>query len=323
MKKTQLDVCPNCQTPFGEADNYCGNCGQKNVTHKTPFRIFVLEMLSSIFNVEAKYIYTVRDLFIPGLLTSEYNKLRRARYSHPLRFYFFISVIFFLALGYVSKKNIQALDYEIKQTVSPETFMSDKREGSITIGKGLTFDWEDDSSRQEFINLATLQPYTVDNIDTFLTARGIEFNWIQLQSTHFMVSIMSGRADYVSLYNKVLQNASRSLFFLMPFFALILKILYVRRHYYYSEHFIFALNFHSFLFLFLMLVFGIKIYLFDHDSLYFFPLFLLPYLFVSMKRVYQQSWGKTFVKFFMLLVMYIFLLFMAVGGTTFLTIIDW
>ena len=41
----------------------------------------------------------------------------------------------------------------------------------------------------------------------------------------------------------------KSLFFLLPFFALLLKLLYVRRNYYYSEHLVLSICYYNFFYL--------------------------------------------------------------------------
>lgn len=90
------------------------------------------------------------------------------------------------------------------------------------------------------------------------------------------------------------------MFLLLPVFALLLKVVYLRRDWYYSEHLVFALHTHAFAFLVFtfiavlmgfsggaawagitgqVLVFGIPIY-----------------FFVAQKRVYGQSWLKTGAK---------------------------
>lgn len=52
----------------------------------------------------------------------------------------------------------------------------------------------------------------------------------------------------------LISMTSKALFLLMPFFALMLKLLFVRRDPLYIDHLIFAFHYHSFLFLVLTLL---------------------------------------------------------------------
>ena len=44
-------------------------------------------------------------------------------------------------------------------------------------------------------------------------------------------------------------NFSKVLFYLLPFFALLLKLLYVRRDFFYSEHLVFSIYYYNFFYL--------------------------------------------------------------------------
>jgi hypothetical protein len=97
------------------------------------------------------------------------------------------------------------------------------------------------------------------------------------------------------------------MFVLLPLFAAVLKILYVRRRRYYAEHFVFLLHVHSFVFVMatLMLVFGgwlggwLDLLLGG---------WILVYIYLAMKRVYGQSWLKTFWKYWTLGWMYFWIM---------------
>jgi hypothetical protein len=94
-----------------------------------------------------------------------------------------------------------------------------------------------------------------------------------------------------------ISNTPKVMFFLLPLFALLLKILYVRRKRYYVEHFVFSLHVHAFMFL----VFTVGLLL---SKVFFMaPLLCLwmpVYMLLAMKRVYGQGWLKTVTKWFVL-----------------------
>lgn len=111
------------------------------------------------------------------------------------------------------------------------------------------------------------------------------------------------------------------LFVSLPFFALILKLLYVRKkNFYYSDHVIFTLYHYIFSFILLLLIAGLGV-LKDWLGYGIFGWLILAliilwavYLYKGMKRFYGQSRSKTIIKFLLLNflgLISIFILFLA------------
>ena len=115
----------------------------------------------------------------------------------------------------------------------------------------------------------------------------------------------SALADYV---RNALGQLPTVMFLLLPVFAFLLKLIYVRRGWFYSEHLVFALHTHAFAFL----VFALMAVLigFGGDASWVsivtkgLLLSLPVYFFVAQKRVYEQSWLKTGLKALMLAGLY-------------------
>jgi uncharacterized membrane protein len=111
--------------------------------------------------------------------------------------------------------------------------------------------------------------------------------------------------------NTTIKNISYSFFLLMPLVALFLYVFYRQRQkYYYVDHLIFSINMHTVGFLLLILIMllmsytpvgtyllgdGVVLLAFVGPALYFL---------LSLRRVYQQSWGLTLVKFLGLILLY-------------------
>ena len=89
---------------------------------------------------------------------------------------------------------------------------------------------------------------------------------------------------------------------MMPFLALILKLLYVRRDFYYVEHLIFSFHYHAFAFLITsgLILFGK--YLSGWIAVPIVGIFV--YQFIAMRKVYEQGFFKTFIKFWVLFFLY-------------------
>src|SRR5690606_20224990 len=89
---------------------------------------------------------------------------------------------------------------------------------------------------------------------------------------------------------RVLSDAPKAIFLLLPFFALVLKGLYIRSGRPYVEHFIFVLHLHAFAFLFFTLLFILPA---KSVAWLWFPVYLVW----AMRRMYGQSLLKTLFKF--------------------------
>jgi hypothetical protein len=122
--------------------------------------------------------------------------------------------------------------------------------------------------------------------------------------------------------NSLLHKLPYMLFLSLPLFALILRLVYVRRRkaFYYADHGVFTIHLYVFTFLMLMVIFGISELenatgVSDLDYLVLLVLLtLLYYLYRAMYKFYGQGKLKTFFKFlivvlFSLLMMVILFVF--------------
>lgn len=104
--------------------------------------------------------------------------------------------------------------------------------------------------------------------------------------------------------------------------GLVLKLLYLRRRRFLVEHLIFALHYHAFAFLLMSLAMLLTV---ANDYLRWIPELHSPiplaftglviYLYVAMRRVYGQGWGKTFVKYTIFNFAYLFVFILAITLT--------
>ena len=110
------------------------------------------------------------------------------------------------------------------------------------------------------------------------------------------------------MWNTFLHNFPKALFISLPVFALLLKLLYIRRRqFYYVDHGIFAVHLYVFTFLVLLLVIGVS----ELNSFMkwgwlgwltgILILYLFLYYYKAMHRFYGQGRAKTILKYFLLL----------------------
>jgi len=151
-----------------------------------------------------------------------------------------------------------------------------------------------------------------------------------LQRMHDNLAAMRGPGDHSAvkarLLNQVLAALPGTMFFMLPAFALLLKVMYLFRRRLYVEHLIVALHSHAFLFLCLLL--GVLFQLLavalkPHAPWLSTPLGWLIgalwiwapiYLLVMQKRVYRQGWPMTVLKYVVVGWSYCWLLAFAILG---------
>ena len=113
-----------------------------------------------------------------------------------------------------------------------------------------------------------------------------------------------------------------ALFLILPVFALLLKLLYARREWYYAEHLVFGLHTHAFAFLvFTVMACLLAVTTADWAttlSLVLFWLGIPLYFLLAQKRVYGQGWVKTIAKALVLGWAYSIVLAFGLVGVVFL-----
>jgi len=303
-------LCSNCDHPVD--GKFCSNCGQSAKDFHRPFFSVVSESIGDALSLDNKFFHTIIPLFVsPGYLTKEFMRGRRARYTPPFRLYLFLTFFAFLLLSHNhrpetdSEKNLTFQNSEGKEVdimsyidEVPESIQDSINTSSLngTIGVTKT----NDSISKESV------PNKPVHIEIFnKPVRGNEaiknlINMWKLNPTLVM--------------DTVFKKLSQSLLFILPVFALFLALFYIRRKHYLLEHLLISLNFHSFIFVIvivseLFIMTGIKaIYPFAYYLYFLIPL----QLFLALKFYYRQSWFKTIIKFFLLSFIYNILLISAI-----------
>ncbi|MEM1406845.1 MAG: DUF3667 domain-containing protein [Bacteroidota bacterium] len=114
-------------------------------------------------------------------------------------------------------------------------------------------------------------------------------------------SIRVNRTDETLFAEFIAKNLPLMMLLLIPIFAIVLKLLYIRRKHLYITHLIHALHLHTFAYFLYgaSLIAMLNIDDEDYASYVGFGAFLIvsTYAFISFLRVYKQHWFKTLVKF--------------------------
>ncbi|MGE0587804.1 MAG: DUF3667 domain-containing protein [Cyclobacteriaceae bacterium] len=321
-KKPLSDVCLNCGAKLNGL--FCSECGQKNIPKRQTLGELAENFLGSFFSYESKFLRSVKHLLVrPGFLAMEYNDGRRERYYHPARMYVFISFIFFFLFFSLPGSDDNSDGFEISgddrreirqglnETGIPEGDSielrhEDGRIESSAQGKGFSFSGPAYSSRAAYDSAQhALAPEARD---------GWLFRKLNEKTSSLNERYKGDSKEFGKDFEEAfMNNFSKVLFFLLPVFALVLKLLYLRRDFYYSEHLVFSIYYYNFFYLAaaIQLLFGLVSWLEWAATLI--GLWILVYLLLAMKRMYNQSWKKTIVKFS--LFCSVFMIFLGIGLT--------
>ncbi|MGZ5019527.1 MAG: DUF3667 domain-containing protein [Chthoniobacterales bacterium] len=139
---------------------------------------------------------------------------------------------------------------------------------------------------------------------------------------------MGGGGEKAKLFLETLRNNIPTMMLCcIPLFALVLKMLYIRKGRYYVEHLVYALHIHTFAYLGALLITFIGLGLAHWSNVaralvctfLGFAMFVL--VFLSIRRVYREGWFFTTFKFLLGGVVYFVILVCAVGITAFVTLL--
>ena len=292
--------CLNCGAVM--TGPFCSNCGQKDLPRRQAIGDLSVNFISSFFSFESKFFKTFASLlFKPGILILEYNEGKRERYYHPARMYVFLSFIFFLIFAFIPDDEKIDLQEDGREMTREE-----KRAFLDSLNTNSNAYWNP-------VQGEDYDPKTLAEYDSLENAKPLEKRDGKIEK-YFKKKFLTLKQQrgwdektiWKSFGESLQANIPKMIFFLLPVFALILKLLYVRRDFFYSEHLVFTVFFYDFLFLVgvLGLLFSLVSWL-EWINFFIF-LYINFYLYKAMRRVYGQSRGKTLVKFFLVISIFFF-----------------
>ncbi|MCU0420277.1 MAG: DUF3667 domain-containing protein [Cyclobacteriaceae bacterium] len=298
--------CLNCEAVL--TGPFCGACGQKDLPRRQTLGDLLVNFLGSFTSFESKFFTTFRFLlFRPGRIVKEYNEGKRERFYHPARMYVFLSFIYFLIFSLVFSSNTERM---ITTTTTDRDRVAVAKETPA-----IDIQTTDPAKKNKFSPKTRAQ---YDSLQATLPEEERD-NWFGRYMTHKGMELMNkfkndDRAINRAFLEIFLTNLPKMVFLLMPLFALLLKLLYIRKDFFYSEHLIFTVFFYDFLYLVgsIMLLVNLVDWLEWLDLVAL--VWLLIYLYKSMRQVYGQSRAKTVIKFLILAFAFSVVLVVALAG---------
>ena len=330
--ETNKNICPNCNNTLPSEAKYCPACSQKVRSGKITVREFIQDFIDNVFNLDSKLFQTLGGLFIPGKLTTQFFAGKRKSYAPPIRLFLVMLVGFLTCFSYVVNDHDHSEDTDTIEY------------GREKIVEKKMLDWMDSTKNligQEFQNdsahlflIDTFITHFKETVPQKHKTHAFPFynkktRWFEIKSFKaedvvalsnesfiekhglhgFPNSIIAKRMikfskDPNGLNRFFLGSFTWMALLLVPFMALVLKLFYSRKQYYYIEHLIFLYHIHAFAFLTGIILFGMQDWLmvWMHNLI---GILTGIYLVLAFKNVYQESWVKTIFKIFLFLNLYV------------------
>ncbi|OUS00886.1 hypothetical protein A9Q86_09045 [Flavobacteriales bacterium 33_180_T64] len=324
--------CQNCESHLKEQFEFCPNCGQKTNDELT-ISVLFYNTISNYFSFDARFLKSFIPLMIkPGYLARRFLQGKRLLYLHPAQMYLFISVVFFFLFSFTVRQQAETLNDELKKTFKNDnTIVLDsitkRRNDSIShvkdslekikvrkaLEKNKFLTGMDDKAIDSILASGNYKSSNVSfgfneqEIDSLITANasddeiykfmGMEDDegWFMRKMYAQVLKFYKAR-DGGNVLKAFYDTIPIALFFLLPIFALILKVFYYRKGRY-AHHLVFSFYYFSYLFTVFSIIFGINMIWDIPDWIdWLVALSTFIYLFIALKRFYSQGWFLSFLK---------------------------
>lgn len=316
-------TCLNCGRIVEE--RFCTHCGQENLEPKESVGHLIGHFFEDLTHFDGKFFVSVKDLIIrPGFLTREYVAGRRMTYLNPIRMYIFVSALFFIALFAGSEQssesqedNTHAVNVFRQQLADSlrnakadslhrafngtlagrlDTSKIKAHNESLSLKYGssgvVVIDIEENkyNTLREYDSIQrTLPDSAKDKGSMYWIAR----NNVKQKEKH-------GGRSKLHLEVDIRHDIPKLMFILLPLFALYVGWFYDRKKYYYVNHAIFSVHFHSFVFLFFLFMLLLNLVLPGEWAglilMAITPIVVFVYLVAALRGMYGQSFWRTLGK---------------------------
>ncbi len=340
--------CKNCDHPLEEAYKYCPECGQKAKDELT-ISVLFSNTISNYFSVDARFFASFLPLlFRPGYLPRKFVEGKRLKYLHPAQFYLFISVVFFFLLSFVTRDQQDAFDKTIRgsfdgsdqiDSTDMTAFDSLKMDKVFNVSKELEFGDSLDLFTQAEMdtiieNVSDSSGINIlrgkNNLDSLIDAdapldeklKALGYKegsakWKKKMYTQ-MLKIYEKRGG--GLLTAFYDTIPIAMFFLLPIYALLLKLLFYKKGHF-AHHLVFSFYFFSFLFtVFSILLLADLIYPFPNWIDWLIVLGTGIYLLLAIKRFYEVRLTEAFLR--TTVVSFLYLLFVVPTSIVILSVVS-
>ncbi len=311
----KTNKCLNCKLTISESYKYCPYCGQENDHKNISFGKLIKEFFNNYLSFDSKLGRSIKPFFFsPGYLTTRFNEGERQNFANPIRLYLIISLFHFFMLSQMMQVQVpsgkgdavrissdevaeQYRESKYDELILPDSILNTKPPWPFSWEQYVTF--QNMRYKYEFKNEEVIDSLHLENTEA----------WFDRQMMKQLVR--TSRSEEKALFASMIENMPLLMFLLLPIYAFGLKLLYWRRKILYIKHLIHAIHLHCFSFFMLGLSALVAIFLSTNTILipYLVSILLITvYVYISIKKVYGQSYWKTTLKFILSGVFYFFLI---------------
>jgi len=358
----ELKYCSNCNVQLEGL--FCHSCGQSSTSMIKFFGEVIKELLDDALGYDSRFKHSLTPLFFkPGRLTLDYVKGKRFHYVLPFKLYLIASVLLILLVKNVSNPEIQLsndksanqtqekISEEVREEINQAFNVIEINKGqaiSKNVGVNATGDSKEIAIEENTNSVVEIESKPTEKKNKRFTIGGgendIELDWdnetkqlngidqIESEFLRDFFNTINPKLkfwieDPKPLVESIIETLPYMMFIILPIFGLFLKGFYFLSKRYYTEHLVFLLHNHSFIYMLMMVQIGLD---FGDDQLVpvehwlaqsvsgafrflsvLLTIWMVVYVFLAMKRFYRQGWAVTISKTLTLGLLYLVML--AVG----------
>ena len=308
-------TCANCSSLRHE--KYCSACGQNDREFCRSLPPMLWDLLQEAFELDGRLVKSIKLLlFSPGALSAAFSANQRAAYISPIRLYLFTSLLFFFVVSATSDFDLKNFAADQAGETPVITISTPTKDNEPVITQSPTQDsvvrfkkWIDKKLHGDIDRILSEQSIPTDILRSTISALDEDQTLDQDPGVIFgfiLDQLVRSLADPRGTITDFIDNVPIALFFLLPAYAMLLKLLYLRANKFYVEHFVFSLHLHAFAFI----VFSINAAIPENESALtdtaesLLVLTFAVYYFLALRRYYQQGRRKTMLKYIVLVGMY-------------------
>lgn len=330
MTEDELGVpvvfCDNCGAR--KETKFCSECGQNSRNYNSSLIGIVRSVIGETFEIDSRIVQTVKALFTqPGQLSVEFTRNRRASYSSPIRLYLVSSILYFFVVSLIAaiptRENTQDEFMATNVGIEEDQSQFDVQEIQSVLEKFETaLDQESYRKLKEIMNRPDGSPSKLavySLLSRFKEAEISNFTLMLLES-----ALNIAHSPDIAL-EQFLENLPFSMLVLLPWLAIVLKLLYCTTGVPFSHHLVFAMHTVSYGFIVLtiwaLLTKSIQALQLEIDTYLHiaFEIYLFAYGLVALKTVYRQGWWFSVAKLLGIIVLFSLMLGPAIAFVAVIT----
>ncbi|MBD0831920.1 DUF3667 domain-containing protein [Aestuariibaculum sediminum] len=304
-----FETCKNCEKSFKQGFSFCPYCGQKANDQLTVSVLFY-NTISNYFSVDARFFKSFIPLmFKPGYLASRFVEGKRLLYLHPAQMYLFISVVFFFLFSFISRTQVEKVNNVLSSNEIPVIVHDSLKRQVIDSLKHV------ETTEYILKNEFSFNERKVDSLiainapdEQIYEAMGMEAD-VGFFRKKLYVQILKfyKQRNGGSLLEAFYDSVPIAMFFLLPIFAFILKLLYFKSIPF-SYHLVFSLYFFAFVFMVFSLLVLIDLIWEPHSWINLLVILLITiYFYIAVLQFYRRnklnSLFKSFIALFSFVLM--------------------